>query len=238
MTMRKIAVLLATTLLVLSSCASDGDLEEETSEPRSACETSPPEELDEGSGASANVKRPTPGAYLYDICGLGGTPVQSGTRLTEKIGREGDIDSIEITTNVNDNVRRVLLRWEENRVVQLINGTVIRGVGRRCTYDPPLEILHIPMRAETFPEQQSDPTRCQGKINIAVLGRQGVRDATGRTWQTWVIELNGEKEAQTEQEKHWFSPDLGRDIRIEVSTERRDSVNQTAQLLRRYPGSP
>jgi hypothetical protein len=120
--------------------------------------------------------------------------------------------------------------------VQLFNAIVIGGRERRCTYNPPLEIIHSPIRVESFPRQETGAL-CRGTVDVTVLGRQSVRDANGRTWPTWVIEIASKNGSQTDQEKHWFSPELGRDIRSETATEKIDVVDQTAQLLRSYPGS-
>jgi hypothetical protein len=225
-------------VVVSSSCSSGSNVaEEETPEPKGPCQTSPPEDVDEDSGASDNFGRPPTGDYTYEFCGLGGTEVRSGTKLKERVTREGELDLVEVTTSVNDNIRRIVLRWEQKRVVQLINGTVISGIGRRCNYDPPLEILHIPIRVESFPSQETDARLCKGRVEVSVLGRQTIRDANDREWSTWVIEVDSEGQSQTDQEKHWFAPELARDIRIETTTEKPDSVNQTAQLLMSYPGS-
>jgi hypothetical protein len=238
MMIRRVASVLLAVLVVFSACSSDADVgEEETPEPKGPCQTSPPSDLEEDSGASDDIRRPATGDYVYEFCGLGGTDVPSGTKLKENLAREGDLDSIEVSTNINRNLRRIVLRWEEGRVLQLINGTIIAGRGRRCTYDPPLEILHIPIRVESFAQQDTDPSLCRGRVDVSVLGRQSVRDGEGRRWTTWVIEVNSEAPSQTEQERHWFAPDLGRDVRVETTTEKADVVNQTAQLLLSYPGS-
>jgi hypothetical protein len=120
-------------------------------------------------------------------------------------------------------------------VVELSNETVIGGNRRACSYDPPIEIMHIPIRVEEFREQESGGPGCEATNAVNVVGREDTEDATGKTWSTWVIErqiLSGDR---TDEERHWFSPDLGHDVRVETVTESGGRRTETAQLLRSYP---
>lgn len=181
------------------------------------------------------MSRPKPGAYVYDFVGLGITPVPEGTQLTETIAASGNIDVIDVTTNRNDNQRRIRLQWEADRVVQLSNATVIRGEQKLCEYDPPLEVLHIPLFSENFEDQHFQGSACEQTVKISVLDLDSVKDATGRSWPVWQIEVRGESAGRLESETRWFSPELGRDIRVETTTQTGESESQTARVLSRYP---
>lgn len=172
---------------------------------------------------------------MYDFVGLGITPVPEGTQLTETISPSGNVDVIDVTTNRNDNKRRVRLQWEADRVVQLSNATVIGGEEKVCDYEPPLEILHIPMFSESFEEQHFSGTACEQTVQISVLDIDTVKDATGRNWPVWQIEVRSESAGRFESETRWFSPELGRDIRVETTTQTGESESQTARVLSRYP---
>jgi hypothetical protein len=183
-----------------------------------------------------DVARPKPGEYVYDVSGLGATNVPEGTQLIERLEVSGDLYNITVTNTRNRNAQRIQLRWESNRVVQLSNETIIGGQRRTCTYDPPLEILHIPMTAEPFNDQSFSSTTCESKIEIEVLDRDSVQDANGKAWGVWVIEVRSEAAGRTDVRTRWFSPELGRDIRIQTTTDTAERQDQTEQILARYPG--
>jgi hypothetical protein len=225
-------------LFTLSSCSSDTKVVEEEAPSKTSCQTSPASDSgQEETGASENVTRPRVGDYVYDFCGLGDTHVPAGTKFKEHLTTDGDLYTIEVTNNLNGNSRRYQIRWEGNRVVQTSNATTIGGQRRACEYQPPLEILHVPIRVESFASQKTDAALCAGTVDVTVLGRQSVRDASRRKWSTWVIEISTRSGARTDEERHWFSTELGRDIRLETRTEESGKTDQTAQLLRSYPGS-
>jgi hypothetical protein len=119
-------------------------------------------------------------------------------------------------------------------VLQLSNETFINDERHACVYDPPLEVLHNPMQVEDFSTQSTATPDCRETVDVSVVGRDSVKDATGRAWSTWVVEFSTERGATTE-ERHWFSPELGRDVRLETTTSGGGTVNQTAQLLKSYP---
>ncbi len=97
-----------------------------------------------------------------------------------------------------------------------------------------MEILHVPVKAETFPAQEWSSENCEGTTNITVVGQEDTQDANGNTWSTWKIEQetdytfrSGQGTATgTLQTTTWFSPDLGNGVR---SHDRNDGEfkNQT-----------
>ncbi len=235
---RKAFTLLLAALLTFVGCGggSDGDdPPDETSENGG----SPGDERGNEGGpeARAQASRPKPGAYVYDLIGIGFTAgdVPQGTRLTETIQADNNIDTVLITNNVNKNKRRVRYRWESKRVEQLSNETIILGVSRTCVYQPPVEILHLPIRREDYKEQTPQGAACERIIEVSVVGTEGVKDATGRVWTTWIINFHSEGGGRALDETRWFSPELGVNIRVESSSETSGARNETAQVLRSHP---
>lgn len=191
----------------------------------------------EGSEAgSSEVKRPRPGEYVYSFFGRGETSVPAGTELREQISQSGDGYTIEITNNRNENTRRVELRWESDHVLQMSNETVIGGQRRTCRYDPPLEILRVPIQAEAFETQASEGEFCEDTVDIGVLGREEIEDANERKWSVWIIEVQLVSGEDATTETQWFSPELGRPIRIETRSAGPNATNRTGQLLKKHPG--
>ena len=180
------------------------------------------------------MSRPRPGNYVYSFFGLGQTSVPQGTELVERVSVSGDEYTIDITNNLNANTRRVRLRWEANRVLQLSNETVIQGQRRSCTFDPPLEILHIPIKAETFETQTSEAELCPSSTDIRVVGRERIEDVNNRIWTTWIIEMQMLEGDRVTTDTHWLSPELGRDVRIESRVEG-PNPSETGQLLKASP---
>jgi hypothetical protein len=228
---RRVASLILAALLTLAACspAPDNTLE---GDPDATSGPSPREE----SGAAPQVpNRPRAGTYVYDLIGLGETrsKVPAGSQLTEQLSVSSDTYTIEITNNQNANTQRIEFRWENERVVRLANETVIGGRRTSCRYDPPLEVLRIPIRQEEYREQEA--TGCDETTQISVVGREEIQDTQGKTWETWALELHSESGGRSDQATRWFSPELGREIRTDTTSETPEGRNETSQLLRSYP---
>lgn len=232
--MRRVVPLLLAVLLGLPSCSSDPDPFAESgpadtadgTDAVDADPTDPPSEL----------ARPRAGEYIYEIVGVGATNVPSGTAITENISASGDEYTIDVTTSTNENRQQIRLRWEAERVLQLSNDIVVDGERRTCVYDPPLVILHNPVREEDLPKQRFNSTTCEQSIEISVTERTSVKDRKGKSWQVWHIHIARNHAGRRDEEEHYFSPELGRNIRLEQSSETAASSNQTVQILASYPG--
>lgn len=228
---RRTATLILAAFLPLAACGSPAG---DTAEPVGRATATPTPAVDRDVAPQV-PERPRDGDYVYDFIGLGTTDVPDGTILTETIETSGEDFTITVTNSRNDNARRIGRRWEEGRVVEHSNQTVIGGNRRACGYDPPIEVMHIPIRVEEFKEQESGGPGCEATNAINVVGREDTEDATGKMWSTWVIErqiLSGDR---TDEERHWFAPELGHDVRVETVTESGGRRTETAQLLRSYP---
>lgn len=229
---RRAVVLFWCVLLGLVSCASDPDpFAESTTTDRAEASGSG----DEPTDPPAEVTRPQPGQYVYEIIGVGATNVPAGTAITEHVTVSGDTYTIDVTNTRNENRQQVQLRWEADQVLQLSNDITVDGQRRTCVYNPPLVILHDPIRAEDFPKQRFNSTTCEQAIEISVTDRTSVKDRKGKSWQVWQVQIRREHAGRTDEEIRYFSPELGRDIRIEQSSETATSSNQTVQILSSYP---
>ena len=183
----------------------------------------------------SEVKRPRPGEYVYEIVGVGATIVPSGTVIKENLSASGDAYTVDVTNSRNDNRRQIRLRWGSDQVLQLTNDTVVDGERRTCNYNPPLVVLRNPVRAEEYPAQRYSSTTCEREIEVNVIERTSTKDKKGKAWDVWMILVRRDSSGRKDEETHWFSPELGRDIRIETATETQDDYNQTAQILSSYP---
>lgn len=147
--------------------------------------------------ATGTDRAPEPGTYIYDLTASSTDPDDPDAPVrrvegeqSETISVEGDVYSSEIMIEGNPGFVTVIrTRWEERRVLLLSSETTTPDASSKCTFEPPLEIVHLPTREERFPAQEWDGPGCQGRTEITVLGPQTVRDATGRAWATWKFEI-------------------------------------------------
>jgi hypothetical protein len=198
---------------------------------------------------------PKPGTYLYT---LGGSRKNPGTNGQDKPYDRDAMSKVQLdvtgteykTTRVDQNgddgstVQRA--RLETNRVLllQVTNTSPFGDV--TCVYDPPVEVFHLPPKAETFPEQRGGSAdKCQWTFKVKVPGQETITDAAGQSWNTWKVEIETDQTINTSFGpvqihlvlKTWISPDLGQQIRSEESS----SVNSGAftsnrtTLLKSHP---
>lgn len=174
------------------------------------------------------VNRPATGDYVYDLDGTTTDPFNPAGReypddatQTVEVSRDGDVYSSKTTNSEESGASTTRVRWEADRALLLMTKQEQPGVTFSCTFEPPVEILHIPIRAETFPTQQWSSDNCEGTTDITVVGEEDVQDANGNTWSTWRIEQetdytfrSGQGTATgTLQTTTWFSPDLGNGVK-------------------------
>jgi hypothetical protein len=235
---RRVASFAACIVLVFTACSSKGTSNRAggTGTPGAGASARPGAQASPGaasSGATAPVRRPQAGEYVYDLEGRSGTPVPKGTQITEKVSASGDAYTVDVSNNRNSNTRQFIYKWSSDRVLQTFVQSTINGVTKKCTYQPPLEALHIPIRAEKFPTQKWESKECTGQLDIEIFGQEEVEDATGRSWVTWRIETRNESGEPIE--TRWFSNELGRDVRILATTVISGTKTVTETVLRSYP---
>jgi hypothetical protein len=219
--------------IILGACSKGAAEDAEATHTHTLPPSAPPAKS--GEAASSKVTRPQPGVYVYDFVGQGETTVPAGTQITESITVKGNVYTVDVSTNRNANQQSYQLRWSSDRVLQLDNETVIGGTRGSCPYNPPLDVLHLPVRAEHFKSQETGVAACRERFDIEVFNREMVQDATGHPWAAWIIQVRTETNDRTKEETHWFAPKLGRDIRVEVTEDTTTAHRETAQILRSYP---
>jgi hypothetical protein len=202
--------------------------------------------------AAPTVKRPRDGKYVYSFSGQivdtadpQATPRRvSGAQRTHTIKNNGDITKQTETSTISTATTITRTRWEPNRVIELSVVTKFQGSSSGCIFNPPIDVLHMPIRVETFPARQlkGSGSTCGGDYELTVNGPETVNDATGRSWATWKITIRTHaKSANTDAtETRWFSPELGKEIRIEGVTQQDTSNGQrvraeSVNILKSYP---
>lgn len=249
---RRLASLVLVASLVLGACGSDDDPFAGEGAPTDAAQGSGERNGETNGGTNGDrpsrttnrdqddppteVKRPRAGEYVYEIVGVGATILPPGTVIEENLSASGDAYTVNVTNSRNDNRQQLSLRWESSRVVQLTNEVVRDGERITCTYNPPRVLLHNPLRVEDYPDQRYGSSSCEQRIEVSVVERTSAKDKKGKAWDVWMIQVRRHASGRRDEETHWFSHELGRDIRIETGTETQNDYNQTLQILSSYPG--
>lgn len=198
------------------------------------------------------VTRPEPGTYTYEVTARAFDPrgrtrvVNSveGVELTDKVTADGDTYVSEITTAANpDLVTRLRTRWDDQGLLLVSSETETPDGASSCDFEPPVEIVPIPLVEGRLKRQTWESAHCRGTVEVAVKGPETVADTTGRRWRTWAITVRTRTvvtDASTDEtETRWFSPELGKDVRTSriaegIRSERR-FLNETKTLLRSHP---
>jgi hypothetical protein len=182
--------------------------------------------------AEGQINRPKSGRYVYDLSGEATNPLNpsappekfaGGAQTTSNISHQGNVTTDESTTSEQAGRTVSKTRWESTKVSLLSISIDTQAGTFSCTFNPPLVILHIPIKAEKFPTQtlKGDGNACSGKVDITVEGKEDVKDATGRSWSTWRVkvrqEVNSDQLTTKTDETRWFSPDLGAQVRSQAT---------------------
>lgn len=218
-----------------------------------------------GSGGAAATPLPTPGPvkaasnpavpnhpkqgiYVYALSGSG-TEV-GGSRRSYPEGSESRVEfkggpdeySIQTSSSQDPNRRTTIrTRWEPNRVL-LLQTVLSTGAGDiPCNYEPPVEIVHIPVKPETWTQTWSNQ-QCNGTAELTVHGMEDVA-AAGRTWRTWKVSTKTTYSfgaiTGTLTATEWLSPDLGTSVKGEEHNEGKFGAqpftSDTATMLKTYP---
>jgi hypothetical protein len=90
-------------------------------------------------------------------------------------------------------------------------------------FDESVVVLRFPIKEGKLPMQnfKGTGTNCDGERTITIEGREDVRDGEGRVWPAWRIEVDTVVKSvgltNNQKDTRWFSPDLGKDIKIKGS---------------------
>jgi hypothetical protein len=214
-----------------------------------------PDDVEEAPEGGLN--RPAEGTYVYALksetenAATADAPVRTSAPDAEwqsTISYEGD-DEIVQKDKISEGsavstVRRI---WGDDGVREVSFGTTTdQGTGD-CTFTEPIVVLEIPIEEGKLPthEFEGEGVNCNGERTITVEQRDDATDANGHVWPAWRIKVTTVVKAtgltKTSTDTRWFSPDLGKDIRVNGVTEYVNPSGGVAAratteiLLKRYP---
>ncbi len=206
--------------------------------------------------AKGEVNRPKEGTYVYayrteqtNAAVPDSTPRRSkaDSQLTSTVSNKGDVTTTKDTSSEGPAVFTQRTRWDNDGVVDLSATLDSPQSSAGCEYDPPLQSIRLPLKKATLPLQKlaGKGASCIGERTITVEKEESVKDARGVSWPTWRIKIEtvvtqpGLTKNNTD--TRWFSPDLGKDVRIEGLAEYRNSDDEltisaeSSSVLKSYP---
>jgi hypothetical protein len=266
----KLAVLCLGLLCFGAGCATDGDdartrqaQETDGAEPDATNGAAASPEADENGDengerveAPAEVNRPREGTYVYSYASEStnasapnATPQRApeGAELTSKVTQDGDIITTEEKASTGPAVATARWRWSDDRAVELSHETKSPRGTAGCRFEEPIEMLHFPMKVEEFETQNLDGegTSCNGTRDVAVEGTEEVEDEDGKAWPTWRVRYESQARGMGFTNRttvvRWFSPELGKDVKTETTSELIDESDKVTQrgestsVLKAYP---
>jgi hypothetical protein len=169
---------------------------------------------------------PKVGTYTYDLDGEANDPLNPTAppekfegEGTVEISRSGDVTTREDTSSEQPGRFTIRTKREPTRVLLLSFKAETAAGDFACELDPPLLVTKFPVKAEKYPTQnfKGQGNACNGKLDIEILRQESVKDASGKSWQTWVAKVRQEVKSgqlnQVTNQTRWVSPDLGIEIR-------------------------
>lgn len=183
--------------------------------------------------SGGQVNRPVTGSYTYTLSTISGAALPAGMERIEALTISGDIYTSVISDNKNSNHVTFYRRWTAAGELLESSDAVANASERKCIYRPPIKVIPIPLKTGKLARQawQSPDLACSGTTDLNVLGPASVSDAKGKTWSTWKVEEVTTSGGGTSTQLHWFSPELGVDIRDQSSSP----GQSTLSVLRDYP---
>lgn len=177
------------------------------------------------------IRPPKDGRYVYNYEGRSSDPFNPAAppqefegELVSEISHDGNVYTERQTNDQNPGVFTTRTRWEESRILLLSFRTQTAGGDFGCVFDPPLVLANLPIRPGAIPTQEfrGEGNACDGSLDINVMRREEVQDATGRTWSTWRvavrIEAGNEQFTTVTDETQWLAPELGVEVRSDGTT--------------------
>lgn len=170
-------------------------------------------------GSESRQRYPSKARMVVEYVGKDEDPEESGPQFTTRTTWNFAQDTLVTTT-----------QWEPGRVLLLYTNLLSDGE-HRCVYEPPVEILRLPIQAQVLPAQPWEGAECSGEIQVSVLRKESV-SAAGRRWEAWKVRqvmryVMGDLEG-TRDDTIWISPDLG----VELKIERKADVTRSGDRLR------
>jgi hypothetical protein len=182
--------------------------------------------------APGQSNRPLAGSYTYTLSSTKGPAVPQGMQRLETVTISGDRYTSVIGDNENANHVTFVRVWSSTGLT-LVSSDAVAGTNeRKCAYNPPIRLIPLPLKVEKLPRQtwSSPDLACSGTTDINVIGQETTTDGQGKSWSTWKIE-EVTNSGGTSTQTHWFSPDLGVDIRDQSAS----SAQTTLSVLRDHP---
>jgi hypothetical protein len=255
----KLALLCFGLVVVASACnQADDDGGDATSTRRpAASQPAPGGTPDVTRAPEGKINRPRAGTYVYAyetaVTRPGASPSvapqtsEPAAELESTVEFEGDVSSTADRSTEGSAVSTLRQRWEDDRVVDLSTELESDAGTSGCEYAMPLESIRIPIEAGALPTQTigGEGTACSGQRTVTVEERETVADENGVRWSTWRIrvETRTPGTTTTKTDTHWFSPDLGKDVRVRGVTELSNAQGQVqtraeqTSVLKSYPGA-
>jgi hypothetical protein len=193
--MRRTAVVVS--LIVAAACSSSGS-------PKSSL-------------APGAVNRPKPGVYVYTLTSTKGPALPAGLERIETLSVSGNRYTSVISDNKNSNRVTYTRGWSSSGET-LVAADVSTPTGSiQCAYHPPPRVLPLPLKIEKLPRQTytAPNLSCAGSKDIDVVDKETVKDGKGHRWSTYRIDETTIESSTSTTQIHWFSPELGADIRSE-----------------------
>lgn len=200
------------------------------------------------------VNTPKDGTYVYRLDGTSdsaqtGHQTFSNKTATGKISHSRNLYSTQSSSSEQSGSSTTKVEWDPTQLL-LVSIHIEQGsLQFDCTYNPKPVIAHIPTKAEKFPQQKlaGSGNACDGTLDIQVFDKENAKDATGKSWSTWRIEVkttnkisyNGAPITVTSDQMRWFAPDLGVEVK-EVTDQQNKSAFGTGSshlttLLKSHP---
>jgi hypothetical protein len=206
------------------------------------------------STASTNAATPKPasqgganlpkdGNYVYRMDGTSDSPftgkqTYNNQTVTGSLSHSGNIYTTK-TSSSNSGSAETKTEWDPTKILLVSIKGNQGGTEFSCVFNPRPVIAHIPQKAETFPQQklQGSGNACDGTLDIQVIDKENVADATGKTWSTWKVhvktvshvEFQGQKFTANSDQMRWVSPDLGVEIKQVTDSSTKSAAGATVQ---------
>jgi hypothetical protein len=175
---------------------------------------------------------PKDGTYVYAYKGEASDPFNPAAppqkfsgELNNDISHEGNVYTSETTNSESAGRTTLRTRYSTSKVELLSFKVESQGGDFGCTFNPPLLITKFPIKPETYPKQNyaGEGNACDGSLEVQIIGKETVKDATGKAWSTWKAHVRTTFKSDqldiTQDENRWVSPELGIEIKTIGTTK-------------------
>ncbi len=182
--------------------------------------------------AEGRANPPKDGTYVYSVSGTASDPFNPAAppqkytgEQTNTVTHSGDVYTTESTTSERAGRTTIRTKHTTANVTMLSLKSETAGGEFSCIFNPPLVITKFPIKPETFPTQQlkGEGNACDGTLDITVVKKESVKDATGRAWDTWQakvkLTLKSDQLTLNQNDTRWVSPELGVEIKSVGTTD-------------------